>query len=100
MACLVTSGRTDACKSFIGGLKNIFVANYVADAFTIASGEAPALNKEVLSPKNNKNNKNSYDCKYCLVLITRIRDWKQLSSNCHCHISWAPKLGNEVFADI
>ena len=49
MACLVTSGRTDACKSFIGGLKNIFVTNYVADAFTIVSGEATDFDELVLT---------------------------------------------------
>jgi hypothetical protein len=43
MACLVYSGRTDACKTFIGGLKNIYVANYAPDLFTILAGEVTGI---------------------------------------------------------
>ena len=47
MACLVTSGRLDACKTFIGGLKNIYVANYAPDLFTIAAGEVTGIAPEL-----------------------------------------------------
>ena len=43
MACLVTSGRLDACKTFVGGLKNIYVANYAPDLFTILAGEVTGI---------------------------------------------------------
>ena len=33
MACDITSGRTEACKESVGGLRNIYIANYTADMF-------------------------------------------------------------------
>ncbi len=47
MSCNLTSGRTEPCRDAIGGLKAIYLLDYVEDAFTIASGEATAINAAV-----------------------------------------------------
>lgn len=33
MACDITSGRTEACKESVGGLRNIYIANFAPDMF-------------------------------------------------------------------
>lgn len=33
MACDITTGRTEACKESVGGLRNIYVANWNADMY-------------------------------------------------------------------
>ena len=43
MSCIVTSGRTDGCKKYIGGVKAIYVSNYVDGNYTVASGEVTAI---------------------------------------------------------
>ena len=43
MACALTSGRTEPCRDAIGGIKAIYLADYLEDAFTIAAGEATAI---------------------------------------------------------
>ena len=47
MACVLTSGRTEPCSDAIGGLKAIYVLDYVEDSFTVSSGEATAINAAV-----------------------------------------------------
>ena len=47
MACLLTSGRTEPCKDAIGGLKAIYLLDYLEDSFTIAAGEATAIDAGV-----------------------------------------------------
>lgn len=44
MACDITSGRLRACKESLGGNSKLYLFNYVEDPFTIASGEATAVN--------------------------------------------------------
>lgn len=47
MACVLTSGRTEPCKDAISGLKAVYFLDFVADSFTITSGEATAINAAV-----------------------------------------------------
>lgn len=47
MACALTSGRTEPCKDAIGGIKNIFLFDFVEDSFTITAGEATAIDAGV-----------------------------------------------------
>ena len=42
MACNLTSGRTEPCRDAIGGLKAIYLLDFVEDSFTVAAGEATA----------------------------------------------------------
>lgn len=45
MACDISSGRLRYCKEFVGGVANIYLLNYVSDAFTVSAGnEATAIN--------------------------------------------------------
>tara|TARA_R110000772_G_scaffold31754_1_gene78055 strand:+ start:1365 stop:1898 length:534 start_codon:yes stop_codon:yes gene_type:complete len=44
MACLLISGRSEPCKDSLGGLKAAYFINYRENAFTIAAGEATAIN--------------------------------------------------------
>jgi len=44
MACDITAGRVKACKQNLGGVGRVFLFNYVADPFTVASGVATAIN--------------------------------------------------------
>lgn len=44
MACPITSGRTEPCNDSIGGIDSVFFIPYIADGFTIASGEVTAIN--------------------------------------------------------
>lgn len=44
MACLLTSGRTEPCSDAIGGLKAIYLMNYIEDSFTVTNVEATAVN--------------------------------------------------------
>lgn len=45
--CPITSGRTEPCNDSIGGLTSFFAIPYIADGFTIASGEVTAINVAV-----------------------------------------------------
>lgn len=50
MACDISYGRIEACKSNVGGLRNMFIANYQADFIenaTIVSDEITALTAPV-----------------------------------------------------
>lgn len=44
MACNLTSGRTEPCRDSLSGLKNAFLLDFVEDSFTVAAGEATAIN--------------------------------------------------------
>jgi len=43
MACLLTSGRTEPCRDAVGGLKNLYLIDFLEDAFTVTSGEVTAI---------------------------------------------------------
>lgn len=43
MACLLTSGRTEPCRDAIGGLKALYLFDFVEDSFTVSAGEATAI---------------------------------------------------------
>lgn len=43
MACVLTSGRTEPCRDAIGGLKAAYFIDFQEDSFTIAAGEATAI---------------------------------------------------------
>lgn len=47
MACTLTSGRTEPCRDAIGGLKAAYFIDFVEDSFTIAAGEATAIDAAV-----------------------------------------------------
>jgi hypothetical protein len=50
MACDIAFGRTESCKSNVGGLRNMFIANYQSDFIensTIVSEEITALTAPV-----------------------------------------------------
>lgn len=47
MACILTSGRTEPCRDAIGGLKAVYLLDYLEDAFTVAAGEATAIDAAV-----------------------------------------------------
>ena len=44
MSCILTSGRLEPCRDAVGGLKAIYLANFVEDGFTLTAGEATAIN--------------------------------------------------------
>lgn len=44
MACILTTGRTEPCKDAIGGIKAVYITDWLEDSFTVASGEATAMN--------------------------------------------------------
>lgn len=59
-ACALTTGRTAPCKDSVGGIKKALFLDYVEDAFTVAAGQATAINIAVtevfeydLRPDNN-----------------------------------------------
>ena len=43
MACILTKGRTEPCRDAIGGLRAIYLTDFLEDSFTIVSGEATAI---------------------------------------------------------
>ena len=47
MACDLTQGRAKGCKDSLGGNSKLYVWNYLADPFTIAAGEATAMNVDL-----------------------------------------------------
>ena len=47
MACVLTSGRTNPCKDAVGGIKNVYLLDFVEDSFTVVGGEATAINGSV-----------------------------------------------------
>ena len=44
MPCLISSGRVKACKDGLGGNSTLYLYNNLEDAFTVANGEATAMN--------------------------------------------------------
>ncbi len=44
MACDLTTGRAKACKDNIGGNSKVYFYNDIEDPFTVAAGEATAIN--------------------------------------------------------
>ena len=44
MACDLTAGRVKGCKDSIGGNSTLYLFNFLEDPFTIAAGEATAMN--------------------------------------------------------
>jgi len=49
MACVLTTGRTEPCRDSIGGLKSVFLLDFLEDSFTITGGEATAVNASISS---------------------------------------------------
>lgn len=49
MACLLTTGRTEPCKDAIGGLSAVYMADYLADSFTVTGSQATAMNVALTS---------------------------------------------------
>ncbi len=47
MACLLTTGRTEPCRDAIGGLKALYLFDFIEDSFTVSGGEATAMNVAV-----------------------------------------------------
>jgi len=47
MACNLTSGRTEPCRDSLSGLKNLYLLDFEEDSFTVAAGEATAINAAV-----------------------------------------------------
>ena len=47
--CNLTRGRTEPCKDAVGGLKNVYMFDYIEAPFTITTGEATALNAGITS---------------------------------------------------
>ena len=35
MACLLTTGRTEPCRDAIGGLKALYLFDFIEDSFTV-----------------------------------------------------------------
>ena len=44
MACDLTVGRDRVCKNSLGGNAALYLFNYIEDPFTVAAGEATAIN--------------------------------------------------------
>ena len=44
MACDINIGRAQPCKDGLGGQSTLYLYNGLEDAFTVASGEATAIN--------------------------------------------------------
>ena len=44
MPCLITSGRSKACKDGLGGQSTLYLYNSLEDAFTVLNGEATTMN--------------------------------------------------------
>ena len=47
MACDITQGRGRICKEQLGGNRKLYLYNYVEDPFTLAGGEATAINPDL-----------------------------------------------------
>lgn len=47
MACALTTGRTEPCRDAVGGLKAIYLYDYVEDSLTVTSGEVTAIDAAV-----------------------------------------------------
>lgn len=47
MACLLTTGRTEPCRDAVGGLKTLYLLDFVEDSFTITAGEATAVSGDI-----------------------------------------------------
>lgn len=44
MACALTAGRTEPCKDTVGGIKSVWMFDYIEDPFTVSAGQATAIN--------------------------------------------------------
>ena len=44
MACDITAGRAKPCKDGLGGVSKLYLYNFLEDPFTVADGEATAMN--------------------------------------------------------
>lgn len=44
MACDLTAGRARVCKDSIGGNSKLYLFDFIEDPFTVAAGEATAIN--------------------------------------------------------
>jgi len=44
MACDITAGRAKPCKDGLGGVSKLYLYNFLEDPFTVAAGEATAMN--------------------------------------------------------
>ena len=44
MACDLTKGRSRPCKDALGGNSKLYLFNYIENPFTVADGEATAMN--------------------------------------------------------
>ena len=42
--CDITAGRSKPCKTHLGGVQKLYLFNYIEDPFTVAAGEATAMN--------------------------------------------------------
>ena len=42
--CDITAGRTKPCKTGLGGVTKLYLYNFLEDPFTVAAGEATAMN--------------------------------------------------------
>lgn len=49
MACNLTTGRSRVCKDSLGGNSTLYLFDWVEDPFTVASGEATAINAAITS---------------------------------------------------
>lgn len=49
MACDITSGRLRSCKTSLGGLKTLYLFNFLENPFTVASGVVTAINPLLLA---------------------------------------------------
>lgn len=47
MSCILTRGRTEPCRDAVGGLRAMYLLNFIEDSFTLAAGEATAINAAV-----------------------------------------------------
>ena len=47
MACDLTTGRSEPCKDGLGGITKVYAMDYVAAGFTVAAGEATAINADI-----------------------------------------------------
>lgn len=48
MACLLTTGRTEPCRDAVGGLKALYLLDFVEDSFTVSAGEAKAIDAGII----------------------------------------------------
>ena len=47
MSISLTSGRTEPCRDAVGGIKAIYLSDFVENAFTVSAGESTAISASV-----------------------------------------------------